>query len=145
MSTFDAIKVHDLVFLDNDGSLDFDNDGEIDGWHVVTGISPRAGFFTAAPLGDMDHSVYVDDMDIIKNHIRTTAVPGAIEALETYERATQLAEVSNESPEALNEWIEASNDATTKVLAALRAVRGEEISDETHRESVSASNKSHPD
>ena len=28
---------------------------------------------------------------------------------------------------------------------ALRAVRGEGISDETHRESVSASNKSHPD
>ena len=50
----------------------------------------------------------------------------AIEALEAYERATQLAEVSNESPEALNEWIEASNDATTKVLTALRAIRGEE-------------------
>ena len=126
MITFNAIKVHDLVYLDNNDSLDFDNDGEIDGWHVVTGVSKRVGYFTAAPLGDMDHSVYVDDMDIIKNHIRAAAVPGAIEALETYERATQLAEVSNESTEALNEWIEASNDATTKVLAALRAIRGEE-------------------
>ena len=45
MIQFDAIKVHDLVYLDNNDSLDFDDDGEIEGWHIVTGISQRAGFW----------------------------------------------------------------------------------------------------
>ena len=139
MIQFNAIKVHDLVYLDNNDSLDFDNDGEIDGWHVVTGVSKRVGSFTAAPLGDMDHSVYVDDMDIIKNHIRAAAVPGAIEALERIENGVTTTD-SYGTQMALSDW-----DMEDIARAALRAVRGEEISDETHRESVSASNKSHPD
>ncbi len=113
MIDFNTIKVHDLVYLDNNDSLDFDSDGEIDGWHVVTGVSQRVGFFTAAPLGDMDHSVYVDDMDIIKNHIRAAAVPGAIEALERIK--TKL--------DALGTDLDGIYDDAS---AALRAVRGEE-------------------
>ena len=113
MIQFNAIKVHDLVYLDNNDSLDFDNDGEIDGWHVVTGVPKRVGPFTAAPLGDMDHSVYVDDMDIIKKHIRAAAVPGAIEALERIEMTAGQP---------------AMDDDPVRVRAreALRAVRGEE-------------------
>ena len=81
MSDFDTIKVHDLVYLDNNDSLDFDSDGEIEGWHVVTGISQRVGFFTAAPLGDMDHSVYVDDMDIVRKHYSASGLLDAVSAL----------------------------------------------------------------
>ena len=110
---FNAIKVHDLVYLDNIDSLDFDNDGEIEGWHIVTGVSQRVGFFTAAPLGDMDHSVYVDDMDIIKNHIRAAAVPGAIEALERIKGKLDSLETDLDG---------ICDDAET----ALRAVRGED-------------------
>ena len=113
MTDFDAIKVHDLVYLDNNDSLDFDNDGEIEGWHVVTGISQRVGFFTAAPLGDMDHSVYVDDMDIIKNHIRAAAVPGALEALERLEMTAGQPAMDDDP-------------VRVRARAALRAVRGEE-------------------
>ena len=120
MIQFNAIKVHDLVYLDNNDSLDFDNDGEIEGWHIVTGVSQRVGFFTAAPLGDMDHSVYVDDMDIIKNHIRTTAVPGAIEALERIENGVTTTD-SYGTQMALSDW-----DMEDIARAALRAVRGEE-------------------
>ena len=82
MIQFKDIGVHDLVYLDNSGSPDRDNDGEIDGWYVVIGISKRTLFFTAAPLGDMDHSVYVDDADIVRKHISAAAIPAAIEALE---------------------------------------------------------------
>ena len=120
MIQFNAIKVHDLVYLDNNDSLDFDNDGEIDGWHVVTGVSKRVGSFTAAPLGDMDHSVYVDDMDIIKNHIRAAAVPGAIEALERIENGVTTTD-SYGTQMALSDW-----DMEDIARAALRAVRGEE-------------------
>ena len=120
MIQFNAIKVHDLVYLDNNDSLDFDNDGEIDGWHVVTGVPKRVGPFTAAPLGDMDHSVYVDDMDIIKNHIRAAAVPGAIEALERIENGVTTTD-SYGTQMALSDW-----DMEDIARAALRAVRGEE-------------------
>ena len=118
--TFNAIRLHDLVYLNNGD--------DIDDWFLVTGVSQKVGFFTATQLGYDIRPVMVpsDRMGIVRKHIRAAAVPGAIEALEAYERATQLAEVSSESPEALNEWIEASNDATTKVLTALRAVRGGE-------------------
>ena len=118
--TFNAIKVHDLVFLDSSDSLDFDNDGEIDGWCVVTGISRRTSFFTAAPLGDMDHSVYVDDMDIVQKHIRAAAVPGAIEALERIENGVATTD-SYGTQMALSDW-----DMEDIARAALRAVRGEE-------------------
>lgn len=121
MIQFNDIKVHDLVYLDNNDSLDFDNDGEIEGWHIVTGVSKRVGFFTAAPLGDMDHSVYVDDMDIIKNHIRAIAVPGAIEALERIENGVTTTD-SYGTQMALSDW-----DMEDIARAALRAVRGEEV------------------
>lgn len=120
MIDFNTIKVHDLVYLDNNDSLDFDIDGEIDGWHVVTGVSQRLWFFTAAPLGDMDHSVYVDDMDIIKKHIRAAAVPEAIEALERIENGVTTTD-SYGTQMALSDW-----DMEDIARAALRAVRGEE-------------------
>ena len=115
---FNTIKVHDLVYLDENGES---------GWYIVTDV--RVGHhIEVRVLGEFYPLIFLDkdDLGTIHKVIRATAVPGAIEALEAYERATQLAEVSNESPEALNEWIEASYDATTKVLIALRAVRGEE-------------------
>ena len=120
MIQFNAIKVHDLVYLDNNDSLDFDNDGEIEGWHIVTGVSKRVGFFTAAPLGDMDHSVYVDDMDIVRKHIRAIAMPGAIEALERIENGVTTID-SYGTQMALSDW-----DMEDIARAALRAVRGEE-------------------
>ena len=67
------------------------------------------------------------------------AVPGAIEALERIENGVTTTD-SYGTQMALSDW-----DMEDIARAALRAVRGEEISDETHRESVSASNKSHPD
>ena len=70
--------------------------------------------------------------DMIEDHIRIAAVPGAIEALERIK--TKL--------DALGTDLDGIYDDAS---AALRAVRGEAIYDETHRESVSASNKSHPD
>ena len=139
MIQFNDIKLHDLVFLDGSNSLDFDNDGEIDGWHVVTGISRRASFFTAAPLGDMDHSVYVDDMDIVRKHIRAAAVPGAIEALERIENGVTTTD-SYGTQMALSDW-----DMEDIARAALRAVRGEGISGETHRTSIPTPDESHAD
>ena len=115
---FNTIKVHDLVYLDENGES---------GWYIVTDV--RVGHhIEVRVLGEFYPLIFLDkdDFGTIHKVIRAAAVPGAIEALEAYERATQLAEVSNESPEALNEWIEASNDATTEVLTALRAIRGEE-------------------
>lgn len=111
------ISMHDLIYL-------IVNDSE-NKWCIITELSRPIGcHIVAHPLGDMDHRIYISDEEsgLILRHHRIAAVPGAIEALEAYERAIHLAE--NESPEALNEWIEASNDATTKVLTALRAVRG---------------------
>ena len=119
MIQFNAIKVHDLVYLDSSDSLDFDNDGEIDGWHVVTGISRRTSFFTAAPLGDMDHSVYVDDMDIVRKHYSTAGLLEAVPALiEIAAGETATADGAT----VCMVMFEAQEIAET----ALRAVRGEE-------------------
>ena len=116
---FNTIKVHDLVYLDNNDSLDFDNDGEIEGWHIVTGVSKRVGFFTAAPLGDMDHSVYVDDMDVVQKHYSATGLLDAVPALiEIAAGKTTMADGST----VCMVMFEAQEIAE----AALRAVRGEE-------------------
>lgn len=131
MIQFNDIKVHDLVYLDNNDSLDFDNDGEIEGWHIVTGVSKRVGFFTAAPLGDMDHSVYVDDMDMVCKHIRAAAVPGAIKVLEQI-AAGEIAIDVESCDEKKNilvlrpERNEFGYEVVRIARNALRAVRGEE-------------------
>ena len=124
--TFNAIRLHDLVYLNNGD--------DIDDWFLVTGVSQKVGFFTATQLGYDIRPVMVpsDRMGIVQKHIRAAAVPGAIEALERIKGKLDSLETDLDG---------ICDDAET----ALRAVRGEEISDETHRESVSASNKSHPD
>ena len=126
--TFNAIQLHDLVYLNNGD--------DIDDWFLVTGVSQKVGFFTATQLGYDIRPVMVpsDRMGIVRKHIRAAAVPGAIEAL------GEIASGENSRGMCLTE-VDMQEIAET----ALRAVRGEEISDETHRESVSASNKSHPD
>ena len=131
--TFNAIRLHDLVYLNNGD--------DIDGWFLVTGVSQKVGFFTATQLGYDIRPVMVpsDRMGIVQKHIRAAAVPGAIEALERIENGVTTTD-SYGTQMALSDW-----DMEDIARAALRAVRGEEISDETHRESVSASNKSHPD
>ena len=73
MIQFNDIKLHDLVFLDSEGI--------VPGWFLITGVSKKVGFFTAAPLGDMDHSVYVDDMDIVRKHYSATGLLDAVPAL----------------------------------------------------------------
>ena len=138
MIQFNDIKLHDLVYLDNNDSLDFDNDGEIEGWHIVTGVSKRAGFFTAAPLGDMDHSVYVDDMDIVRKHYSATGLLDAVPAL------IEIAAGKTNTSDGAKVYM-VMFEAQEIAEAALRAVRGEAISDETHCKSVPASNESHPD
>ena len=119
MIDFDTIKVHDLVYLDGSNSLDFDNDGKIDGWHVVTGVSRRTSFFTAAPLGDMDHSVYVDDIGIVQKHYSTAGLLDAVPALIEI-AAGKTTMVDGATVYML--MFEAQEIAET----ALRAVRGEE-------------------
>ena len=129
MIQLNDIKLHDLVYLDGSNSLDFDNDGEIDGWHVVTGISRRASFFTAAPLGDMDHSVYVDDMDIVRKHYSATGLLDAVPAL------IEIAAGRTTMVDGATVYM-VMFEAQEIAEAALRAVRGEGISDETHRASI---------
>ena len=77
--TFNAIRLHDLVYLNNGD--------DIDEWFLVTGVSQKVGFFTATQLGYDIRPVMVpsDRMGIVQKHIRAAAVPGAIEALERIE------------------------------------------------------------
>ena len=104
---FDAIKLHDLVFLDSEGI--------VPGWFLITGVSQKVGFFTATQLGYDIRPVMVpsDRMDIVQKHIRIAAVPGAIEALERLEM-TAGQPAMNDDP------------VRVRARAALRAVRGEE-------------------
>ena len=105
--TFNAIRLHDLVYLNNGD--------DIDEWFLVTGVSQKVGFFTATQLGYDIRPVMVpsDRMGIVRKHILAVAVPGAIEALERIK--TKL--------DALGTDLDGIYD---DVAAALRAVRGEE-------------------
>jgi len=107
MIQFNAIKLHDLVYLDSEGIAP--------DWFLVTGVSQKVGFFTATQLGYDIRPVMVpsDRMGIVRKHIRAAAVPGAIEALERIEMTAGQP---------------AMDDDPVRVRArdALRAVRGEE-------------------
>ena len=107
MIDFDAIKVHDLVYLDSEGI--------VPGWFLVTGVSQKVGFFTATQLGYDIRPVMVpsDRMGIVQKHIRAAAVPGAIEALERIEMTAGQPAMDDDP-------------VRVRARAALRAVRGEE-------------------
>ena len=127
------IKAHDLVYLN-------DSEAHTAGWHIVTGVSKRCSFITASPLGDLDHSVYIpeEEESLILKRFHTAGFPAALDALEEISAGKTVCSDGMVQCMVMYEAQEIAEDA-------LRAVRGEEISDETHRESVSASNKSHPD
>ena len=114
MIQFNAIKLHDLVYLDSEGIAP--------DWFLVTGVSERIGFFTATQLGYDIRPVMVpsDRMGIVQKHIRAAAVPGAIEALERIENGVTTTD-SYGTQMALSDW-----DMEDIARAALRAVRGEE-------------------
>jgi hypothetical protein len=108
MIRFEDIKIHVLVYIDN-------AEWGANGWFCVTGTWDE--FFDAEKLGNRRSSTYVifkEDVEgIVKAHIRMTAVPGAIEAL-------QRIEMTAGQP--------AMDDDPVRVRAreALRAVRWEE-------------------
>ena len=114
MIQFNAIKLHDLVFLDSEGI--------VPGWFLITGVSQKVGFFIATQLGYDSRPVMTpsDRMDIVRKHIRAIAVPGAIEALERIENGVTTTD-SYGTQMALSDW-----DMEDIARAALRAVRGEE-------------------
>ena len=114
MIQFNAIKLHDLVYLDSEGIAP--------DWFLVTGVSQKVGFFTATQLGYDIRPVMVpsDRMGIVRKHIRAIAVPGAIEALERIESSVTTTD-SYGTQMALSDW-----DMEDIARAALRAVRGEE-------------------
>ena len=105
--TFNAIRLHDLVYLNNGD--------DIDDWFLVTGVSQKVGFFTATQLGYDIRPVMVpsDRMGIVQKHIRAAAVPGAIEALERIEMTAGQPAMDDDP-------------VRVRARAALRAVRGEE-------------------
>ena len=51
------------------------------------------------------------------------SAPGMLAALLAFERATQLSNVCGDDPDAIEEWIEASNDAMAKCNAVLKRLR----------------------
>ena len=112
MIQFNAIKLHDLVYLDSEGIAP--------DWFLVTGVSQKVGFFTATQLGYDIRPVMVpsDRMGIVRKHIRAAAVPGAIDALRSLcEEAKNNIDVFEGS--VFYRRLEEAEDA-------LRAVRGEE-------------------
>ena len=113
MIQFNAIKVHDLVFLDSEGI--------VPGWFLVTGVSQKVGFFTATQLGYDIRPVMVpsDRMDIVRKHYSATGLLDAVPALiEIAAGKTTMVDGAT----VYMVMFEAQEVAET----ALRAVRGEE-------------------
>ena len=73
--TFNAIRLHDLVYLNNGD--------DIDDWFLVTGVSQKVGFFTATQLGYDIRPVMTpsDRMDIVRKHYSATGLLDAVPAL----------------------------------------------------------------
>lgn len=127
---FNTIKVHDLVYLDENGES---------GWYIVTDV--RVGHhIEVRVLGEFYPLIFLDkdDLGTIHKVIRSAAVPGAIEAL------AKIADGKVTTPYGSRIGMFAF-EARGIAEMALRAVRGEAISDETHCESIPASNKAHPE
>ena len=73
--TFNAIRLHDLVYLNNGD--------DIAGWFLVTGVSQKVKFFTATQLGYDIRPVMVpsDRMGIVQKHYSTAGLLEAVPAL----------------------------------------------------------------
>ena len=102
---FNAIKVHDLVYLDENGES---------GWYIVTDV--RVGHhIEVRVLGEFYPLIFLDkeDLGTIHKVIRSAAVPGAIEALERLEMTAGQPAMDDDP-------------VRVRARAALRAVRGEE-------------------
>ena len=124
MIQFNAIQLHDLVYLNNGD--------DIDEWFLVTGVSQKVGFFTATQLGYDIRPVMVpsDRMGIVQKHYSAIAVPGAIETLQQI-AAGEIAVDVEPCDEKKNilvlrpERNEFGYEVVQLARAALRAVRGE--------------------
>lgn len=126
MIRFEDIKIHDLVYIDN-------AEWGANGWFCVTGTWD--GFFDAEELGNRRSSTYVifkDDVEgIVKAHLRMTAMPGAIEALQRIAGGKIAVDVES-GDEKKNVLVlrpernEFGYEAVRIARDALRAVRGEE-------------------
>ena len=107
---FDAIKVHDLVYLNDQGES---------GWYIVTDV--RVGHhIEVRVLGEFYPLIFLDreELGTIHKVIRIAAVPGAIEALERlYKEASEIEACGSGMFHA---------GAVANAEEALRAVRGEE-------------------
>ena len=110
--TFNAIQLHDLVYLNN---------GDIDGWFLVTGVSQKVGFFTATQLGYDIRPVMVpsDRMGIVQKHIRAAGLLEAVPAL------IEIAAGKTTTADGATVCI-VMFEAQEIAENALRAVRGEE-------------------
>lgn len=113
MIQFNAIKLHDLVYLDSEGIAP--------GWFLVTGASQKVKFFTATQLGYDIRPVMVpsDRMGVVQKHYSAAGLLEAVPAL--VEIATGKTVTADGSTVCMV-MFEAQEIAET----ALRAVRGEE-------------------
>ena len=113
MIDFNAIRLHDLVYLNNGD--------DIDGWFLVTGVSERIGFFTATQLGYDIRPVMVpsDRMGIVQKHYSTAGLLEAVPAL------IEIAEGKTNTSDGATVCM-VMFEAQEIAEAALRAVRGEE-------------------
>lgn len=120
---FNTIKVHDLVYLDENGES---------GWYIVTDV--RVGHhIEVRVLGEFYPLIFLDkdDLGTIHKVIRSAAVPGAIEALERIAEGEIAIDVES-GDEKKNilvlrpERNEFGYEAVRLARAALRAVRGAE-------------------
>ena len=111
--TFNAIRLHDLVYLNNGD--------DIDEWFLVTGVSQKVGFFTATQLGYDIRPVMVpsDRMGIVQKHYSTA---GLLEAVPALIEIAAGKTVTADGSTVCMVMFEAQEIAE----AALRAVRGEE-------------------
>lgn len=108
---FNTIKVHDLVYLDENGES---------GWYIVTDV--RVGHhIEVRVLGEFYPLIFLDkdDLGTIHKVIRSAAVPGAIEAL------IEIAAGKTTMVDGATVYM-VMFEAQEIAEAALRAVRGEE-------------------
>ena len=88
-------------------------------------------FWVQAPVGHgMARLAIIDDGAGTKpreNAHLFAASPDMLAALLAVERAEQLSNVCGDDPDAIEEWIEASNDAMEKVNAVLKRLRDAKV------------------
>ena len=111
--TFNAIKLHDLVYLNNGD--------DIDDWFLVTKVSERIGFFKATQIGYDIRPVMVlsGRMGIVQKHYSTAGLIEAVPAL------IEIAAGRTTMVDGATVYM-VMFEAQEIAEAALRAVRGEE-------------------